>query len=377
MADINPRMVKWDDTPQINPGMVKWDDTPSYTDRIGGAFKKGATALGVPLVPAGVAMAGGEVLKIADELITSGAYQAGDAVRGLHTDMGFPADVAARAGFATNVGIQAIPALAGGGVARSAAPLFENAARRIMQNTIKPDALARRSGDAPKAIETMLEKGINATEGGMQQVQGRVTNLENQIQNILDQSPAMVGKKDVASHITKAVNAIRYDLKRPEKFSDIEEVYAKFLSQPEIKNLGMIPVSVANKMKQAFYAELKDLSFVPGADLTAAAKAQKALAGGLRAETGKAEPAIVPSLAEQSEFINVLKVMAPQVGREGNKQIVGLGALAPSVENALVWLIERYPWSKSILARTLYSGSEAIPAIGVGGTIGALQQRQQ
>jgi hypothetical protein len=158
------------------------------------------------------------------------------------------------------------------------------------------------------------------------------------------------------------VKQANLNLDRAKNIDDIQAAFEKFWNHAAIKDLNQIPVSLANKMKQAFYKELSERAYQTGVNLAASDKAQKALAKGLRVEVGKAEPAVVPSLKEQSELINVVKVMGPQVAREGNKNILGLGVLAPRLEQVAVWMLDRYPWFKGFLAQTMNSGKEQIPA---------------
>ena len=304
--------------------------------------------------------------RLASEAINKVSDIAGSGVTEGASRMGLSPEVSAGLGTTANIGTNTLIAAGLGKLATGAAPVMESGARRLMQSAVKPSAGTLASGEAPKAITTMLERGINATESGMQATQARVTSLEGKLQGILDQSPALVDPYKAADNIKKAVASVSLTLDRAKNLRDIEKVYDKFVNHEAIRDMGGIPVALANKMKQAFYSELKDKAFVPGADLTAAATAQKALAGGLRQEVAAAEPAVVPTLAEQSELINVLKVAGPQAAREGNKNIIGLGSLSPRLENVLVWMVDRYPWFKSMLARGMYAGSERLPQAAVG-----------
>ena len=81
--------------------------------------------------------------------------------------LGASPEVSAGLGTAANIGVGAIAPTAIGKAATGAAPILESAARRLMQSSIKPNLAARTSGQADKAITTMLDKGISATEGGL------------------------------------------------------------------------------------------------------------------------------------------------------------------------------------------------------------------
>ena len=79
---------------------------------------------------------------------------------------------------------------------------------------------------------------------------------------------------------------------------------------------------------------------------------------------------------EQSELLNFIKVAGPQAAREGNKNIIGMGVIAPNLERTLIWMVDRYPWFKSYLAKTMYAGKERIPAE-IGFAAGEAAQSQQ
>lgn len=327
------------------------------------------------LGPAGTPRAVRDITHKFDELVQRGAYKAGGVATDIATYLGASPETAAKVGFANNVGIQAIPALLGGRAATAAAPALESAAKWLMQSSVKPGLAARESGDAARAINTMLEKGINATGGGLEAVQSRVSSLEDSIQNVLKMSPATVNKEKVASYIKSAADDALNTIKEPRNLQQVQKARNDFSNNlNSIRDVENIPVSVANNIKQRFYKELDERAsaYEKGAALTSYDKGQKAIAGGLRAEIGEAVPAVVPSLKEQSELLNVLKVAGPQVRREGNKNPVGLGWLSPSMERTAAWMLDRYPWFKSMLARGLYSGSEAIPQAGASAGLAGL-----
>lgn len=307
----------------------------------------------------------------ADKAINYAANEGGGKFTEFLARQGVSPETAAKFGVGANVAIRAVPAVASMQLGNSAAPSMKSAAEYVMQSAVKPERAARLSGDADKAISTMLTRGINATAGGMEATQAKVTGLEKAIQGVLDNSPAVVDKTAIAKHIQPALDDVALNLDKAQNVKDINNVLAKFINHDVFKNSNIIPVSLANKMKQAFTSELRDKAFVPGADLTASALGQKALASGIRQEVGAAEPAVLPTLKEQSELINVLKVLGPRVSVEGNKNLLGLGALSPSMQRTLIWMLDRWPASKSFLAHAIQNGSERIPQLAAGSTVAA------
>ena len=357
---------------QIASTMKRAPEKPA-TERLGEAAVKGYAAGGLPLgMPSALAYMGAEGLKIANEKMLQGAYDIGGRVTDVATGIGLSPETSAKLGFGANVGIQAIPAMVATPAAKAASPVMESGARWLMQSAVKPNLSARTSGAAPRAIDTMLDRGIAATGGGLEATQAKVTSLEKTINTILEQSPATVNKFEVAKNLKKAVEDTKLSLSRASNLDEIRKAHSDFWNHDAIKNMSDIPVALANKMKQAFYKELSDKAYVPGAQVTAYDKAEKALAGGIRKEIGAAEPAVVPSLAEQSELINVIKVLGPRVAVEGNKNIIGLGILSPTSEKMLVWMLDRYPWFKSWMAYTMHKGAERIPQAVAGTGVAAL-----
>lgn len=363
MATLVPK----DDLPD---NIVPVDDLPgeaSFGNRLLASGVKGMMSGG--LIPSVIGMSG-EVLNTANNMLSAGAYKAGGAVTDFAASSGAPAPLAAGLGTAANVGLQAIPALVGAPAGKLLTPAIKGLGERFMQSAVKPGIAARTSGDWAKARAIMFDKDINATQGAMEAMKAKVTDLEVAIQSILENSPGVVNKAKVAKAAETAMGDVKLNLNVVDNLADIDKAVQKFINHPALQQYGNdIPVAVANRMKQAFYKELKSRAYVPGQALSAEDKAQKSMAAGLRSEVGAAEPAVVPNLNEQSDLLKVLKVVGPQIGREGNKNIIGLGILSPTMERTFLWMLDRYPWFKSTVARGLYSNAESIPQAAVGAGI--------
>lgn len=296
------------------------------------------------------------------------AYEAGGAATDAAAAAGLPPEVSGAIGVIPNLAVEGAAGLTVGGFSQKP---IQGAAKWLMQSSIKPDRIARESGEAAKTVETMLTHrgtsrlapGIAATEGGLERAQNIVSNLETKIQGVLQSAPETVDKGMIATRLEKAFSDVRYNAARAENVEDLKKISEQFWNHPEIKGMD-VPVSVMNKMKQAWYGELtgRVKAYQPGAKMTAYDEGQKQLTRGMREEIAQAKPEIAPSLKEQSDLIRVLTVAGPQVAREGNKNIVGLGWLSPTSAQAVGWMLDRYPWFKSFLARTLNAGSVTLPS---------------
>lgn len=346
---IDPRMVKWDDAP-IDAKSVQWEEQDKLK-----------AAAPYYLGPAGTLRAARDGLKIIDDVTTRVGYRAGEVATDIGTAAGLSPEVAAGGGVVANMAGQGAVSAGIGSLVRAPAAL-EGAARRLMASAIKPRLDARRAGNVDAAITTMLEKNIPATEAGRNALKTRVDDLEVEIQGILDNSSAVVDKHAVATSLKDAFDKVKLNLDAKADSSVIADSFQKFLDHPVLQNTTNIPVSVANRMKQAFYKSLSDKAYGPNAARNTAEQiAEKTLARGLRENIGRAEPSVVPPLAEQKELLRALKVMEPQVAVEGNKNVLGLGTLSPSVEQVVIWLADRSPWFKSQLAQVAYQGRKRLP----------------
>ncbi len=144
-----------------------------------------------------------------------------------------------------------------------------------------------------------------------------------------------------------------------------------FFEHPEIKKRAPeFNVALANRLKQAFYKELGERAYIPGAEASAYDKGQKALAAGLREEVMKAEPAVKANLEEQAKMLQVVGLLKERVGASQSQNIYGLGgAMSPSITRLLIFWADRYPWFKGWLARAMYTGASPVTA-GIGAGVG-------
>lgn len=297
------------------------------------------------------------------EVLDKAAYEAGGKVTDVTGSPGL--------GFATNVGLQAVPAVLGGGIGKTVQPLLQSGARGVMQAAMKPERAARLSGKADEAITTMLEEGINVTKGGREILQGRISSLENEISNILSTSKGTINPEDVAiKSLKQSLEKVKYNLSSTEDSAVISKSVADLLEHPLVSGKADIPVDLANKLKQAIYKGLGDTAYGLQAKSTIERIAEKSIARNLKEGIASAEPYVVPKLDEQAKLINALKVMTPRVSAAGNKDIIGIGSLAPSEINFLTWMANRSPLIGSLVARFMHSASGVLPT-GVGAAAGA------
>jgi hypothetical protein len=269
-----------------------------------------------------------------------------------------PPEVAGAVGAVTKT---AIPAVVGGIPGKAVGqPMATAAARRVMQSALKPTSKAIANKDAAKAIQTMLDEGVNATPGGAVKLRLLITKLKGDVAKAISESPgAMVDKAHVYRELHQTLDEVS-KLGRPNASREaVRQAWETFKNHPLAKG-EQIPVGLADEMKRATQRAVKDaygrLTTTPVDD-----KIDMAIAAGLRKGVEEAVPSVAPMNAKLSQYINALHQIEPKAAVQANKDLGGLVPLAPTPEAAMVMLADRNPWMKSLIARVLYAGRRTIP----------------
>ena len=287
------------------------------------------------------------------------AYKAGGAVTDVAAKFA-PPEVAAGLGTATNVGIQSVPSLLGMGSGAKAAPAMEAGAKKLMMSSLKPTLAQHETGKAARAVDTMLQEGVNVTPGGVQKLRGEIDVLNKQIKAIVATSPKVVDKANVTKALDDVVTKFKNQVNPQSDLASIQKAMDEFVNHPLLQQVGTMPVALAQRLKQGTYKALGSKSYgeLKGAEI----EAQKALARGLKDEIVRAEPSLAGLNAAESRLLNAEEVALRRVLMDANKNPVGLGTLNPAT--LAFWMADRSPLVKSLLARGMYKGSEGIPQTG-------------
>lgn len=274
-------------------------------------------------------------------------------------------------GTAVNVASQAIPMLAGGIGGAAAVPLAKDAGRRVMQSAVKPTFEQLSSGEAAKGIETLLKQGYNPTKGGVDAMKARIADLGNEIRTEIAGSTATVNKHDVAARLEEALKKFEQQVNPKSDLKAIDSAWNEFLSHPLLTGKNSMPVQLAQEMKQGTY---KQLGSKPYGELSAAAEeAQKQLARGLKEEISRAVPSVAPKNILQGELVNAKNIAERRALMQGNSNLLGMSPMATSPVGIAAMMADKSALIKSLLARGLYTGGEALPAAGAaaGAALGA------
>ena len=327
---------------------------PSWSDKMQtGAMSilKGATSGGHPLF--GMATAGfGEGLKSASDLMNRGAYKAGGAVTDYAAGKGASPELAGGLGYATNVGIQAIPTVLGGLVGKEVGkPMLQGAGKRFMTSALKPSSKDIVSGNAQKAVQTMLDEGVNVTPGGVAKLRKTIDALDQEVSSRISSSGGSVevGKQPTKA-IIDALERFKNQVNNKADTKAITNAWEEFVDTYGNK----IPVQKAQLVKQGTY---RALGGKYGEEGHAATEAQKALARGLREGIEENVPEVAALNARQGKLINAADQAEYRSAIAANRDLMGISPAAMSPRAMAAMLADRSPLVKSLTARLLYSGA--------------------
>jgi hypothetical protein len=318
-------------------------------------------------MPGMVAAGAGAAMRHVDDLTDRAATAGGGKV----TDIAAPhvsPETAAGLGYATNVGIRAIPAIAGGELAKLAAPSLQRAGRTVMQSSLKPSFEALRKGEAARAIDTMLKEGVSVSEGGLHKILTQVNKLDDEVTTAISNSTATVNKGDVGLRVKDLYEQFKLQVNPQNDLETIKKAWVAFRDHPLLAGKTEIPVQLAQQMKRGTYGILGSKPY--GEVQGAAAESQKTLARGLKETISEAVPSVAAKNARQSDFLNAAEILQRRVLMDPNKNLLGLAPFAWNPLGMALFMMDRMPGAKSRLARGLYSGAEQIPAnaarVGIG-----------
>lgn len=260
-------------------------------------------------------------------------------------------------GTAANVAVSALPVYAGGEVSKMAIPAQRWMAEKLMQSAIKPGTKDLMTGKADRAIATLLDKGINVSEGGMNKLRMMGSKINNDVDNVISQSNAVINKYPVEARLADVEKRFQNQVNPQSDLAAIEAVSKDFLSHPDLLGQQLMPIQLAQKLKQGTHSQLRDKYGELG---SASTEAQKALARGLREEIEKVAPQVKDLNANASEIWNALNVAQRRALGAGNANPVGIGALG-GPKSALLFGASNNSFAKSLAARLLNSTKDAVP----------------
>jgi hypothetical protein len=320
------------------------------TAGVGGVLGKVAMSLGAS-APVAQALTSGGLIAQGASLPTR--MLAGAATGAATAGLANPEDV--QAGAVVGAGIPLAGKL-GGVAGQFVRNKLDDSAYGMMRSALKPVLKAQQTGDADVAVRTMLDRGLNATQSGVNKLRGLVDDVNTQISDRIAGSNALIAKDDVLRALGDTRSKFANQVSPGADLSAIDAVQMGFMQHPNLPG-ATIPVQQAQAMKQGTY---KVLSNKYGQLGSAETEAQKSLARGLKDEIAKAVPEVSALNAEEAALIKTLKVAERRVLMDMNKNPMGLAALANNPVSWAAFMADRSSAFKSVAARMANSASKTI-----------------
>lgn len=308
--------------------------------------------------PIGAAARGMEQV---DKLADTAGGKVTDVLAGGQDEFGnkLPPEAAAAGGTAANIALQSLPMLAGGGLAKTAAPVLRGGAESLLSSALKPTLRQLKSGEAATAIDTMLSEGINATKGGVEALKSKIGEVNTQIAEAIANSPERIRTGEVGKALLDTMKRFQNQVNPQTDIDTIKNAWAMFKNHPLLNGATDMSVQMAQALKQGTY---RILSKKYGQLGSAEEEAQKALARGLKDEVSAAVPGIAELNLKDSQLISALNVAERRSLMDMNKNPAGLALLTHNPASFMAFMADKSALFKSLIARMLNAGQEQIPA---------------
>lgn len=304
---------------------------------------------------------------------------------------------------ASQAAIQGGSELAGGvigqGMARAGGALMQSAIKPGLKSTARALAKGVATEDLP-IVTTLLKEKVNVTPGGIAKLDKIIGATNREIRDAIESLPGSVSPERVAKRTEGLASDLAKQVDPAGDVSAVQGVTNRFLEQPgttraaqvgtkqvdtgvldssgqmvtrEAPVMGRVsrPLSLveAQDMKTGTYKALKDKVYgeMKGPEI----EANKALARGLKEEienevakttAGARGLAGLPGginigalNAREGAAIVTKEAIAKRIAAAGNRDPVALAWLASNPVSAVLFIMERSPVVKSMLARGLYN----------------------
>ena len=233
---------------------------------------------------------------------------------------------------------------------------LRSGAETMMQSALKPTIEQLRTGKADVAIKTLLDEGINPTAAGVEKLQGRVGDINSQIDSLIQGSGATVDKQQVINALRGTNQKFANQVSPNADLASIQRVADDFIAHPTATG-NDIPVQLAQELKKGTYRVLKDKAY--GQVGSAEMEAQKALARGLKDGISQAVPEVAGLNAQEAKLLTTLKVTERRALMDANKNPMGLAILASHPGTWAAFMADRSAAFKGLAARLANNASKA------------------
>lgn len=224
----------------------------------------------------------------------------------------------------------------------------------LMQHTVRPNpTLLKEFNTTAKDIaQTLLNHGINVTEGGLSKLQRLIGSTNDDIKGLVSSASGSIPKPRVAARVAPVALRVGRQTNPTSDLKAIGETVDEFLKHPVMKG-DLSPVD-AHAMKIATYQKLgKAYGELKGAEI----ETQKALARGLKEEVADAVPGVAAKNAHEAKLLAAGGALGKRIALDSSADPMGLLFASSNPQLFIAGLINRQPVIKSMLARGLYQSA--------------------
>lgn len=233
-------------------------------------------------------------------------------------------------------------------------------APRLMHSAVKPTlAMVKEYNTSAQGIvKTLLDEGINVTEGGLAKLQGLFNATNAEIRTALQNATGSVSKPAVAARALTTAAKVAKQTNPTRDLAAVGETVEEFLNHPVYP--GNLSLPEAQAMKVGTYQQIGKKY---GEVSSAAIETQKALARGLKEEIAAEVPEISALNERDSALMAALDAVGRRVALSGNKDPIGFAWVAHNPTTFVAALIDRNPTIKSLLARGMYDHAAKVAKV--------------
>jgi hypothetical protein len=239
-------------------------------------------------------------------------------------------------------------------------------ANRLMMSAIKPGKKELQSGEGQRAVQTLLEEGVNPTLGrtwlgrGLDTLESKIGALNDEISGIIQNSTKTISKDAVIGYLDDLMEKAKYSLAPDADMAAVQAVKDQFIAHPLVKGKD-IPVQLAQKLKQGTYKSIGTKNFNEIGGSTK--EALRAGAKGLKEGVASAEPSVAALNAKEGDLINALDVAESRAYTALKNNPAGIAGLAGNPAQFAAMMADRSDAFKALIARMMYQTGKAVGKI--------------
>lgn len=232
---------------------------------------------------------------------------------------------------------------------------------KLMASALKPTvAVLKEYNTTPTRIaKTLINQGVNVTEGGLAKLQGLLDMNQADIKAAVQGATGTIAKRDVAARTLTTAGDLARQVNPTADLKALGDTVGEFLNHPVITGPRM-SIPEAQAMKVGTYQQIGKHY---GEVSSAAIETQKALARGLKEEIASAVPKIQGLNMKEADLLAALDSVGRRAAMSANKDPVGFAWVAHAPQTFLAALIDRNPMVKSLIARGAYNVAGSVAKV--------------